>query len=132
MKHSFESAGGERAVAQLRTGYVRLNEYLCRVNVIESNTCQCGEIETVAHYLLHCPLYEGEREVLRKRLFDICGIIHLDLNMLLDVKKEDEFKDWRDTILSELESYVGQRHIILSPIDAHYKWPQNKIYSHVS
>ena len=27
---------------------------------------------------------------------------------------------------------MGQRHIILSPIDAHYKWPPNKIYSHVS
>ena len=27
---------------------------------------------------------------------------------------------------------VGQRHVILSPIDAHYKWPQNKIYSLVS
>ena len=27
---------------------------------------------------------------------------------------------------------VGQRHVILSLIDAHYKWPQNKIYSHVS
>ena len=26
----------------------------------------------------------------------------------------------------------GQRHVILSPIEAHYKWPQNKIYSHVS
>ena len=69
MKHSFESAGAERAVAQLRTGYVRLNEYLCRVKSIESNTCQCGEIETVTHYLLHCPLFEEEREVQRKRLF---------------------------------------------------------------
>ena len=108
MKHSFESAGGERAVAQLRTGYVRLNDYLCRVNVSESITCQGGEIETVMHYLLHCPLFEEEREVLRKRLFDICGIIHLDLNMLLDAKKEDEFKEWRDTILSELESYVAK------------------------
>ena len=46
--------------------------------------------------------------VLRKRLFDICGIIHLELNMLLDAKKEDEFKDWRDSILSELESYVAK------------------------
>ena len=27
---------------------------------------------------------------------------------------------------------LGQRHVILSPIDAHYKWPPNKIYSHVS
>ena len=97
-------------MAQLRMGYVRLNEFLCSVtvNVIESNTCQCGEIETVMHYLLHCPRFEEEREVLRKRLFDICGIIHLDLNMLLDAKKEDEFKDWRDTILSELESCVAK------------------------
>ena len=29
-------------------------------------------------------------------------------------------------------SPYGQRHVILSPIDAHYKWSQNKIYSHVS
>ena len=28
--------------------------------------------------------------------------------MLLDAKKEDEFKDWRDTILNELESYVAK------------------------
>ena len=27
---------------------------------------------------------------------------------------------------------IGQRHLILSSIDANYKWPQNKIYSHVS
>ena len=34
---AFESAGGERVVAQLRTGYARLNEYLHKVNVKESN-----------------------------------------------------------------------------------------------
>ena len=39
--------------------------------MIESNTCQCGEIETAMHYLLYCPLFKEEREVLRKRLFDI-------------------------------------------------------------
>ena len=30
MKYTFDSVGGERAVAQLRTGYTRLNEYLRR------------------------------------------------------------------------------------------------------
>ena len=30
-----------------------------------------------------------------------------------------------------LHAEYGQRHLILSPIGAHYKWPQNKIYSHV-
>ena len=36
------------------------------------------------------------------------------------------------TVVSVVDSIGGQRHVILSPIDAHYKWPQNKIYSHVS
>ena len=106
MKHSFESAGGERAVAQLRTGYARLNEYLHKVNVKESNKCQCGAVESVSHYLLFCPLFEKEREDMRKRLFENCGIIHLDLNILLDARKDDELKEWRSVILSELEMYV--------------------------
>ena len=61
MKHSFESAEGERAVAQLRTGYARLNEYLHKVNVKESNKFQCGAVESVSHYLLFCPLFEKEK-----------------------------------------------------------------------
>ena len=108
LKHSFESAGGERAVVQLRTGYARLNEYLHKVNVKESNKCQCGAVESVRHYLLCCPLFEKEREVLRKRLFENCGIMHLDLNILLDARKDDELKDWRSAILSELETYVAK------------------------
>ena len=92
VKHSFESAGGERAVAQLRTGY----------------KCQCGAVESVSHYLLCCPLFETEREVMRKRLFENCGIMHLDLNILLDARKDDELKDWRSAILSELETYVAK------------------------
>lgn len=108
VKYSFESAGGERAVAQLRTGYARLNEYMHKVNVKESNKCKCGAVESVSHYLLFCPLFEREREVMRKRLFENCGIIHLDLNILLDVRKDDELKEWRSVILSELEMYVAK------------------------
>ena len=44
---------------------------------------------------------------MRRRLFDCCGIIHLDLNILLDAKQED-FKEWRSLILAELESYVSE------------------------
>ena len=43
-----------------------------------------------------CPKYEN----------DYCGIAHLDLNLLLDVRQDEELKDWRNTILSELENYV--------------------------
>ena len=108
IKHVFESAGGERAVAQLRTGFIRLNEYLHKIGAVDSNKCQCGEIESISHYLLDCQLFENEREIMRNSLFQNCGIIHLDLNVLLDARKDDDFKDWRSIILSELETYVAK------------------------
>ena len=45
---------------------------------------------------------------MRKRLYENCGIIHLDLNTLLDARKDDKLKDWRSAILSELETYVAK------------------------
>ena len=45
---------------------------------------------------------------MRRRLFDCCRIIHLDLNILLDAKQEEDFKEWRSLILAELESYVSE------------------------
>ncbi|MEW8548387.1 MAG: reverse transcriptase domain-containing protein [Candidatus Thiodiazotropha sp.] len=107
IKHSFQSAVGERIIAQLRTGYARLNEYLYKTGITDSNECMCGAIESVSHYLIDCPLYENEREIMRKRLFQSCGIPQLDMNLLLMAKKEDEFKEWRNCILTELETYVA-------------------------
>ena len=47
---------------------------------------------------------------MRKRIFETCGITHLDLSLLLDAKEDDEFKDWRSFMLSELENFaVGTR-----------------------
>ena len=43
---------------------------------------------------------------MRKRLFECCGIIHLDINMLLDAKPEDDYREWIDLNLSELGTYV--------------------------
>ena len=43
---------------------------------------------------------------MRKRIFETCGITHLDLNLLLDAKEDDEYKDWRSFMLSELENSV--------------------------
>ena len=108
VKNTFETTSGERIISQLRTGYVALNEYLHKVNIKDHDSCECGEIESVGHFLLHCQKYETERELMRKRIFDLCGISVFDLNMLLDMKPEDEFKDWRDTILSQLELYVAE------------------------
>lgn len=106
VKHKFQSVQGEKIVSQLRTGYVRLHEYLNKINVVQSNLCQCGQIESVYHYLLDCPLYEDAREQMRRNLFESCGLTQLDLSILLDASKDDHYIDYRSTILTELETYV--------------------------
>ena len=106
VKHTCESAFGERIISQLRTGYVRLNEYLHKCNLKDTDQCQCGSKESISHFLLDCPNYETKREIMRKRLFDTCRIAHLDLNLLLDAKQDDEFTDWRSNILTKLENFV--------------------------
>ena len=58
--------------------------------------------------VIPCPLFEEEREVMRKRLFESCGFMHLDLNIPLGARKDDELKEWRSVILSELETYVAK------------------------
>ena len=45
---------------------------------------------------------------MRKKLFETCSIIHLDMNLLLDAKQDDFYKDWKSVILSELENFVGE------------------------
>ena len=108
LNHTFESSFGEKVISQLRTGYIELNDYLQKCNIKNNPTCACGEKETISHYLLECTNYETLREKMRRQLFDCCGIIHLDITILLDAKQEEDFKEWRSLILSELESYVSE------------------------
>ena len=115
IKHKLETKKGEIIISQLRTGYVKLNEYLHNTNIAESDLCQCGEIESVKHYLMECELNENGRELLRRKLFESCGITHLDMNLLLDAKHDDEFKEWRGVILSELETFVLETKRFLTP-----------------
>ena len=45
---------------------------------------------------------------MRRRLLEACGITDLDLNILLDVQRDDDYKDWRSFILLDLENYVAE------------------------
>ena len=56
---------------------------------------------------------------MRKNLFQNRGIRHLDLNVLLDARKDDELKDWRSVIISEVGTWQNMRvcHRILKSID---------------
>ena len=49
-------------LAQLRTGMARLNGYLYRINVAESDQCACGQArETVEHFLFRCQRWTTHR-----------------------------------------------------------------------
>ncbi|KAJ5152514.1 hypothetical protein N7492_009794 [Penicillium capsulatum] len=49
-------------LAQLRTGMARLNGYLYRINVAETDQCACGQArETVEHFLFRCRKWTSHR-----------------------------------------------------------------------
>ncbi|KAJ6105337.1 hypothetical protein N7523_010147 [Penicillium sp. IBT 18751x] len=49
-------------LAQLRTGMARLNGYLYRINVAETDQCACGQAkETVDHFLFRCRKWTAHR-----------------------------------------------------------------------
>jgi hypothetical protein len=42
-------------LAQVRTGMARLNSYVYRINVTDTDQCACGQArETVEHFLFRC------------------------------------------------------------------------------
>ena len=82
-------------ILHLRTGYCKLNEYRCKLNQCESSECDCGEIETVQHFLLECPLYEDKRQQLLKNLFSRLGINYLDMDLLLGYGENEKIPGWR-------------------------------------
>jgi ribonuclease HI len=49
-------------LAQLRGGYCRLNSYLHNIGRADSKHCECGQNETVEHFLLVCPRWAQQRQ----------------------------------------------------------------------
>ena len=95
-------------IAQLRTGYAKLNDYLYKIGVSETKNCRCGEIETVEHYLLSCENYFNERESMRTTLFYQTGISELTTEVLLGINDSDLKKNHERTILSALGDFITQ------------------------
>ena len=94
-------------IHQLGTGYCKLNEYRFKLNQCESFECDCGEIETVQHFLLESPLYEEERDQLLKNLFSQLGINYLDMDLLLSYSENENIPGWRESIINELGQYLA-------------------------
>lgn len=54
----------EVALARLRMGHAGVNAHMARFGMRDSDLCDCGAVETIAHYLLTCPVFRQERSTL--------------------------------------------------------------------
>ena len=97
-----------RNIAKLRLGYNKLRDYQFKLGISDSNLCECGQIETVEHYLLHCELYFNQRETLRTHIFNTTGTYDLTSEFLLGCTKNDTRKTHGLTICSNLGDFITQ------------------------
>ena len=95
-----------KQMLQLRTGYSKLSDYRHKLGQVESRFFECGQIETVQHYLLECPLYDEARYTLMKRLREQLGIHAPSIYTLLGYDSPAEFPNWRELICEEVGGYI--------------------------
>ena len=72
-----------RIISQLRTGYCKLNEYQDKLENKDSPFCECGEPETLSHYIEDCPWFETIRERLTAKLLQEPGIMEFLARLFL-------------------------------------------------
>jgi len=65
---SNQSRTVETTMARLRLGHVGLAQHQFRFNLSESDKCPCGQVESIEHYLIHCPNHRYLRDRLVKKL----------------------------------------------------------------
>ena len=80
---------GQILHCRLRMNCSSLNSHLFFKNLINSPNCSCGEIETTAHYLLHCPKYH----TIRNDLYDLLADIPLEITTNLLTFGSEELSD---------------------------------------
>ena len=77
------------------------------MNQCESLECNCGEIESVQHFLLECPLYEEEHDELLKNLFSQLGINYLYMDLPRGYSENENIPGWREWIINERGQYLA-------------------------
>lgn len=84
-------------LAQLRTGMTRLNGYLYRINVAETDQCECGQArETVEHFLFRCRRWTAYRTEMLQ-----CTNTHRsNISFYLGGKSPSDNQDWTPNLES--------------------------------
>ena len=92
MLHDFGTRATAVKHAQLRMNCSKLNAHLYDLHVADSPECACGfDTEDTNHYLLHCPLYMHERNIVFRELNSI-GVYNIDVDILTKGSKEIDDK----------------------------------------
>ena len=88
--------------------YNKLRDCQFKLGISDSNLCECGQIETVEHYLLHCEQYFNDREALRTHIFNTTGTVDFSCEFLLGCTKTDLRKTHGLNICSALGNFITQ------------------------
>ena len=81
-----------------------------KLNITDSANCQCGERETIEHYILHCDQYEEAREKLIHDMFLLSGSMHLSLEVLLTSRSRwRSFTNGNGTNSTSSRLYTGNQ-----------------------
>jgi len=82
-------------LAQLRTGMARLNGYLYRINVAETDQCACGQArETVEHFLFRCQRWTTHRTEMLQRTHTHRG----NISFFLGGKSPLDDQNWKPNL----------------------------------
>jgi len=60
-------------LARPRTNKCRLNGYLAKINASPTELCECGQPETVRHFLIECPRWDHQRQALKQAAGTRCA-----------------------------------------------------------
>jgi hypothetical protein len=105
---NFQAKKISTVIYNLRSGYAKLNDYCHKLSITESENCQCGERETVEHYILHCDQYEEAREKLIHDMFLLSASMHLSLEVLLTVEADEEASLMGTERIRRLADYIQE------------------------
>ena len=61
----------ETVFAKLRIGHANVHQHLHRFNLADSPLCPCGELETISHIFIECPMYDNQVIQLQQNLTQI-------------------------------------------------------------
>ena len=97
-----------KIIHELRLGYGQLRGYRHLIGLEDSNKCDCGEVETVEHFLLHCDNYNDIREQLRLQFWRQTGFLSFTLEDILFSDKEPDNKDSSKPDMEICYTLLGQ------------------------